>query len=110
MVLNSRTPSNLTCKDLCTNDHPCFPIEIPSNDPLRLKHPGQCMEFVRSAAVCGTGESTEALDLTLIGIHQREQITQITSFIDGSNVYGSNEKDAFELRDFDNGNFQQKNF
>jgi peroxidase len=32
-------------------------------------------------------------------IYQREQINQLTAFIDASNVYGSNDQDAFDIRE-----------
>ncbi|XP_076043152.1 salivary peroxidase/catechol oxidase-like isoform X2 [Oratosquilla oratoria] len=74
--------------------HPaCLPIEIPADDPF-FKHHGQlCMEFVRSFptvnAKCTFGH--------------REQMNQISAFIDASNVYGSTEEEVRELRTFKNG-------
>ena len=69
--------------------HPeCFPIEIPSNDPFFSKHGQRCMNFVRSMPApqlsCTFGYG--------------EQMNQITHFLDGSNVYGSDEEDAKQLR------------
>ena len=94
MSLN-RFSNGIACRDSCTNDQPCFPIEIMPNDTLRTHLPGKCMEFVRSSAVCGSGETS----LVINKIHQREQINQLTSFIDASNVYGSNDQDAFDIRE-----------
>uniref|UniRef100_V9GWQ8 Peroxidasin n=1 Tax=Craspedacusta sowerbii TaxID=128124 RepID=V9GWQ8_CRASO len=81
-----------SCHDGCDNEHPCFPIPVPDNDPRikRLK----CLEFTRSSAVCGSGPTSLFFDV----ITPRQQINQITSFIDASNVYGSSEKDARDLR------------
>jgi peroxidase len=94
MSLN-RFSNGISCRDSCTNDQPCFPIEILPNDTLRTHWPGKCMEFVRSSAVCGSGETS----LVINKIHQREQINQLTTYIDASNVYGSNDQDAFDIRE-----------
>nr|QOW64990.1 hypothetical protein [Cepaea nemoralis] len=54
----------------------CFPIDIPPGDPVFE----DCMEFFRSSpAVDNDGNI----------IYPREQINALTSFIDGSAVYGS---------------------
>ncbi|XP_066933586.1 peroxidasin-like [Clytia hemisphaerica] len=81
-----------SCKESCENEQPCFPIEIPKDDPRIKKY--KCMEFTRSSAVCGSGSTSVFFD----SITPRQQINQITSFIDASNVYGSSEKDARDLR------------
>jgi peroxidase len=91
----NRFSNGLACKDSCTNEQPCFSIEIDPNDPSRARHPDMCMEFIRSSAVCGTGETSLITNQVL----QREQINQLTSYIDGSNVYGSNDQDAFDIRE-----------
>ena len=91
----NRFSNGLSCKDSCTNDQPCFPIEITVNDSARSHQSGSCMEFVRSSAVCGSGETS----LVSNQIHQREQINQLTAFVDASNVYGSNDQDAFDIRE-----------
>ena len=81
-----------SCKESCENQQPCFPIQIPKDDPRIKKY--KCMEFTRSSAVCGSGSTSVFFD----SITPRQQINQITSFIDASNVYGSSEKDAADLR------------
>jgi peroxidase len=91
----NRFSNGIACRDSCTNDQPCFPIEVMQNDTLRHHLPGKCMEFVRSSAVCGSGETSFLINK----IHQREQINQLTAFIDASNVYGSNDQDAFDIRE-----------
>jgi peroxidase len=91
----NRFSNGIACRDSCTNDQPCFPIEVMQNDSLRHHLPGKCMEFVRSSAVCGSGETSFLINK----IHQREQINQLTAFIDASNVYGSNDQDAFDIRE-----------
>lgn len=102
----NRFSNGIACKDSCMNDQPCFPIEVMENDTLRAHLPGKCMEFVRSSAVCGSGETSLLLNTNFHTpgqpaprIHQREQINQLTAFIDASNVYGSNDQDAFDIRE-----------
>ncbi|KAE9547992.1 hypothetical protein FO519_008799, partial [Halicephalobus sp. NKZ332] len=86
------------CNKTCENVDPCFNIPLPLNDPKRreqrhMKFP--CIEFERSAAICGSGETSPIFQQ----ITHREQVNIITSFIDASNVYGSTEVDALDLRD-----------
>uniref|UniRef100_A0A8D2IVU7 Ig-like domain-containing protein n=1 Tax=Varanus komodoensis TaxID=61221 RepID=A0A8D2IVU7_VARKO len=84
------------CSKVCTSDPPCFSILIPENDP-RVRN-GRCMFFVRSSPVCGSGMTS----LLMNSVYAREQINHLTSFIDGSNVYGSTEHESLELRDLSN--------
>ncbi|XP_053941237.1 myeloperoxidase isoform X3 [Cuculus canorus] len=85
------TPSRVTfsgkvdCETSCDKEPPCFPIKIPPNDP-RIKNTKDCLPFSRSAAVCPSGRAT------------REQINALTSFLDGSMVYGSEVPLANKLR------------
>ncbi|MEO0649255.1 MAG: peroxidase family protein [Planctomycetota bacterium] len=66
-----------------------FEIEVPTGDPFF--DPG------------ATGEVTIALDRSAWGLHggQREQINLITTYIDASNVYGSEDERAEALRRLD---------
>ena len=91
----NRFSNGIACRDSCTNEQPCFPIEVLPNDTRRDHLPGLCMEFIRSSAICGSGETS------LLGgnVHQREQINQLTAFIDASNVYGSSDQDSFDIRE-----------
>ncbi|XP_015269114.1 PREDICTED: myeloperoxidase-like [Gekko japonicus] len=73
------------CSTSCKYEPPCFPMQIPPGDP-RIHEPGVCMPFIRTAPVCNP--------TTLI----REQINSITSFLDTSMVYGSEEPLAKSLR------------
>ena len=63
----------------------CFPIQIPLDDPFFQK---SCMNFVRSDCAprldCSPGPM--------------EQINALTHWLDSSNVYGSDEEEARELR------------
>ncbi|XP_043217352.1 peroxidase-like [Amphibalanus amphitrite] len=66
----------------------CYPIEMPPNDPFYAPFGERCMEMVRSVYAprpsCYMGP--------------REQMNQITAYVDGSNVYGSTEHEMMELR------------
>ncbi|BFZ08690.1 hypothetical protein BsWGS_11729 [Bradybaena similaris] len=63
----------------------CFPIHIPAGDPVFK----DCMEFFRS---------TPAMDKDGDIIYPREQTNSLTSFIDGSSVYGSDPKTYRRIR------------
>ncbi|XP_033097959.1 peroxidasin homolog [Anneissia japonica] len=92
----ARFTDGVECKDTCDNAPPCFPIRIPEGDP-RIRR-SQCMEFTRSSAICGSGMTSVFFESPM----PREQINQITSYIDASNVYGSIQVESTKLRDFTN--------
>merc|ERR1719219_885683 len=65
----------------------CFNINVPESDPsfpMRQNTSITCIEFSRSRPACGQPG--------------REQVNTITAFIDGSNVYGSDEEIGQVLR------------
>ncbi|KAL7671407.1 hypothetical protein ACOME3_006305 [Neoechinorhynchus agilis] len=82
------------CVSSCTREAPCYPISIPKDDP-RIGQRGNCIEFVKSTDVCLTGETSLLNGVPI----KREQINQITAFIDASNVYGSTEQEQHDLRE-----------
>nr|XP_039257330.1 peroxidasin-like isoform X1 [Styela clava] len=108
-----RFSDGVACKDSCDHDAPCFPIEVNPNDPRHRtfhhhathhSHRGSntldgatttCMEFTRSSAVCGSGITS----VFFSALSRREQINQITSYQDASNVYGSTDEETKNLRD-----------
>lgn len=82
------------CKKSCEYASPCYPIEIPPNDP-RVKN-RRCIDFIRSSAICGSGHTSVLFDKVL----PREQINQLSAYIDASQVYGFTEELSEDLRDF----------
>lgn len=86
------------CKKTCAYAAPCFPIDVPENDPRVTNR--RCIDFLRTSSVCGSGMTS-----VLFGTLQpREQINQLTSFIDASQVYGFEKSVAEDLRDLTNEN------
>ena len=68
-------------------------IPVPPDDRFYIHYGISCLEFVRSSPTSRIGCS----------LGPRDQINQVTSFIDGSAIYGSSEKDEGDLRMFRNG-------
>uniref|UniRef100_A0A8C8WC56 Lactoperoxidase n=1 Tax=Panthera leo TaxID=9689 RepID=A0A8C8WC56_PANLE len=79
------------CSAVCTNDPPCFPIH--AGDPRRAH--AACLFFARSSPVCGSGATSPAMS----SVYAREQANQLTAYLDGSNVYGSSERESRALRE-----------
>ncbi|KAM6338097.1 eosinophil peroxidase-like [Alca torda] len=73
----------------CAFKSPCFPIKFPSDDPRMLRS-NSCMPFIQSASVCNPRTFT------------REQINAVSSFIDASTVYGSEDSVARSIRNHTN--------
>merc|ERR1712142_95210 len=84
------------CAQTCNNEPPCFPIQIPDNDPTH--DPDTCIPFFRSTGICGTGETSALFN----SLQPREQLNAATSFIDASTVYGSAHMHSRRLRDLTN--------
>ncbi|XP_075053441.1 myeloperoxidase-like [Mixophyes fleayi] len=80
--LSLETPARSTflegvnCDESCARQPPCFPLRIPPNDP-QFSNRSDCIPMFRSSPVCTLGSPV------------REQINLFTSFLDGSQVYGS---------------------
>lgn len=89
--LSPETPARSTflegidCDTSCAREPPCFPLKIPPNDP-RFTNRSDCIPMFRSSPVCTPGSPV------------REQINILTSFMDGSQVYGSDLPLSFALR------------
>ncbi|XP_043512187.1 uncharacterized protein LOC122529801 isoform X2 [Frieseomelitta varia] len=72
--------------------HPeCFSVPVSSGDPVFDVTGRTCMDFARSAPApqCKLGP--------------RQQLNQVTAFIDGSAIYGSDQGTARKLREFSGG-------
>ncbi|KAK4311222.1 hypothetical protein Pmani_017264 [Petrolisthes manimaculis] len=74
-----------------SKDPSCAPIAIPDYDPFYSPAGQTCMEFVRStpAGQCSLGP--------------REQIDELTQYIDLSQVYGSTKEETASLRAYTDG-------
>ena len=91
---NARFSDGRHCNETCENQSPCFPIPVPQNDPRIVRH--RCIGVTRSSAMCGSGMTSVFFQ----AMAPRQQINQLTSYIDASNVYGSSDHEASLLRDF----------
>ncbi|XP_029163989.1 peroxidasin homolog [Nylanderia fulva] len=91
--VSSESWDGIDCKKSCDNAAPCFPMEVPPGDP-RVNN-RRCIDFIRTSAVCGSG----ATSVLWGGLTPREQLNQLTSYLDASQVYGYNDEVARDLRD-----------
>ena len=67
--------------DCCTHDDDeCMKIELPTNDPFYSPFNQTCLHLTRSVPHCSSGYPPTM---------NREQQNVITSFLDASNIYGS---------------------
>ncbi|XP_063533682.1 peroxidasin homolog [Cydia strobilella] len=77
--------------------HPeCMPIEVPPSDPFYGPKGVRCLDFVRS--------SPAPRDDCALG--WREQMNQVSAYIDGSPLYASSARQSDKLRLFRNGMLQ----
>ena len=84
-----------TCRS-CEITDVCEPITIPEDDEVfgggkGSTEDGECLSFKRSIPVCGENHH----------VCPREQINDLSSFIDGSMVYGATKDVADSLAEFD---------
>ncbi|KAI8435567.1 hypothetical protein MSG28_003849 [Choristoneura fumiferana] len=79
------------------HDHPeCMPIAVPQSDPFYGPKGVRCLDFVRS--------SPAPRDDCALG--WREQMNQVSAYIDGSPLYASSARQSDKLRLFRNGMLQ----
>eukprot|EP00731_Ephydatia_muelleri_P011972 Em0006g866a len=82
----------------CQNTEICLPIFVPSDDPVfgvGTFRNGSCIAFRRTVPAC-TNPPAGTFD-------PRQQINDLTQYIDGSMVYGSDPTTATSLRDTSGG-------
>ncbi|XP_018570500.1 peroxidasin, partial [Anoplophora glabripennis] len=91
--VSSESWDGIDCKKSCDYAAPCYPMDVPPGDPRITNR--RCIDFIRSSSICGSGMTSVFFDT----IQPREQINQLTSFIDASQVYGFSEELAKDLRD-----------
>lgn len=96
--VSSESWDGIDCKKSCDYAAPCYPIDVPPNDP-RIKT-RRCIDLVRSSAICGSGMTSVFFDR----VQPREQINQLTAFVDASQVYGYTTQFSRDLRDLSNEN------
>ncbi|EZA62781.1 hypothetical protein DMN91_007082 [Ooceraea biroi] len=80
-----------------SEEHPeCFPVQVGVGDPVYDLTGRTCMDFVRSAPApqCKLGP--------------REQLNQVSAFIDGSAIYGPDTEIARDLREFTGGRLKMQ--
>lgn len=92
-AVSSESWDGIDCKKSCDNAAPCFPMDVPRNDP-RVNN-RRCIDFIRTSAVCGSG----ATSILWGSFTPREQLNQLTSYMDASQVYGYDDALARDLRD-----------
>ena len=88
----ARFSDGRACNETCDNEAPCFPIPIPKDDPRIKRH--ACMGVTRSSGICNSGMTS----VFYKQLQTRQQVNQITSYIDGSNIYGSSDDEVNHLR------------
>uniref|UniRef100_A0A672JTL3 Eosinophil peroxidase-like n=1 Tax=Salarias fasciatus TaxID=181472 RepID=A0A672JTL3_SALFA len=82
----------IDCDHTCAVTEPCFPVEIPLNDPRIDRE--DCIPFFRSAPACGSGNGGSNFGAVTV----REQMNTLTSLVDAGHLYGSDEAKAHFLR------------
>ncbi|XP_056273934.1 eosinophil peroxidase-like [Pseudoliparis swirei] len=87
--------NGIDCDKSCERTEPCFPIQIPNEDPRFGTNSESCIPFFRSAAACGSGHFGNKFGASTV----RQQMNALTAFLDAGQVYGSDDTKARFLRD-----------
>lgn len=91
ITLTPETEAEHCCSNGTQQSDDCFPILVSENDAFYGPRDVSCLEFSRSVSYCE--ENGEP----------RTQVNVITSFVDASNVYSSDDETAKKLRSFVDG-------
>ncbi|XP_022248251.1 peroxidase-like isoform X2 [Limulus polyphemus] len=83
--------STFDCCNPQETDSECFPISIPQSDSFYATFSQTCLNFRRSAKCLKANNDV------------RQQINSVTSFIDGSQIYGSLLNTSYNVRRFQHG-------
>ncbi|KAF7631143.1 ShKT domain-containing protein [Meloidogyne graminicola] len=78
----------------------CIPVTISSKDTNDAFRQKVCLKISRSVPVCGTGNPSRP----------REQLNENTAFVDGSQIYGSSNRDLQKFRDGRTGMLKMSSF
>ena len=95
LILSVQFPELECDLDACEQGPVCFPIRVPTDDKafgVGTPRGGNCLPFQRAVPACQDNPQEFAA---------REQVNEITHYIDGSMVYGSTVARANFLREFD---------
>ena len=99
--------NSVDCQTTCSKTPPCYSIPLEPDDvrktrphllPNRNTTYSNCIELIRSSSFCGSGLSSVNLGVLM----PREQVNQLTSYLDLSQVYGSTPQLALDLRNLNN--------
>lgn len=99
--------NSVDCQTTCSKTPPCYSIPLEPDD-VRKSRPhllqnrntthSNCIELIRSSSFCGSGLTSINLGVLM----PREQVNQLTSYLDLSQVYGSTPQRALDLRNLNN--------
>ena len=92
-----------SCDDPASNLTFCAPIFIEEEDPIygtNSSNQGRCIPVTRAIGAC-------LMPLNSTFTQSREQINQITHYLDASGIYGNNNDEASKVRSFTGGQLQQ---
>ena len=94
-LARNKNGNSLTCNCDSDDDEDCLTVKIPEEEQI-LKM--SCMKLSRTKA---------SFPLFNCSLGYREQINQLSSYLDGTQIYGIDERRANALRSFQNGQIKR---